>query len=501
MKTLLEQVKDNNALEITSQLEGMLKQKTLEAIQETRKQVAADTFGMDFSTDDAKLQEALETFGIDETVLFEAMSKQHYVGLADHIKASGVPFSHEHLKVLSGFMKKDNPKFDADRWHKYVSGEAGPNGGKKKVHEAAAATAVPSDKEVADHDKRAAAARAKAAPHQAAFNKQWHAADEEGRKHLKKIAFHHDFDIPWNDKKQSHGHSALHNLAKQMGVKSESVTEQQVAVFEQNRQLMVAAGLTEEEVNEGLMSFAKNLFKRKKEPSLADHLHSINQDQQKKNNAAALAKKKVADTSRLHGKADALLAKKGLNPNKPKVNALHAKADSLLAKRKPAMAGMREEADVKKKYPVSEEYLTEVSQAIPWPSQSKDLKNYTRKKGETGAYSHPDGHKVEFHGNNEWTHTSKNGSVKKGKGMGDLHVHVMKTHGDFDNKVKEHEKKGWQHCSTHMGKLSYAHHKKHQGDHEDNAVDYKAAHRAAMNIQGKERKDARARYDAAHKEE
>lgn len=144
---------------------------------------------------------------------------------------------------------------------------------------------------------------------------------------------------------------------------------------------------------------------------------------------------------------------------------------------------------------VNEEFLTEISQAIPWPSRSKHLANYTKKKGEEGAYTHPEGHKVEFHhdaaGNKtgEWTHTSKEGKVKKGQGMGNLHVHVMKTHGDFDNKVKQHldnyhnpQRQGdpFMHLSHAMGALSYKHHQKHEGDPEENAVNYKAMHSALM---------------------
>ena len=61
MKTLLEQVKDNSALQVTSTIESILKQKTLEAIEETRKQVAADSFGIDFeSTTDKEVNEAID---------------------------------------------------------------------------------------------------------------------------------------------------------------------------------------------------------------------------------------------------------------------------------------------------------------------------------------------------------------------------------------------------------------------------------------------------------
>ena len=71
---------------------------------------------------------------------------------------------------------------------------------------------------------------------------------------------------------------------------------------------------------------------------------------------------------------------------------------------------------------VTEEYLTEISQAIPWPTRSKHISKYTKPKGDTGStYTHPEGHKVEFHkdaeGNAGWTHTTKEGKSKSGKGM------------------------------------------------------------------------------------
>jgi hypothetical protein len=143
---------------------------------------------------------------------------------------------------------------------------------------------------------------------------------------------------------------------------------------------------------------------------------------------------------------------------------------------------------------VNEEYLTEISQAIPWPARSKHLGSYTRKKGEEGAYNHPEGHKLELHKdaegkpNGEWTHTTKDGKVKKGTGIGNLHVHLMKTHGNFDERVKHHmQNTGVNSLSHAMGALSYKHHKKHEGDPEDNAVEYKAMHKADMNLSKRDR--------------
>jgi hypothetical protein len=55
---LMEQLRENSALAITSTIESMLRNKTVEAIDETRKQVAAETFGMSFDvTPEMKVQE------------------------------------------------------------------------------------------------------------------------------------------------------------------------------------------------------------------------------------------------------------------------------------------------------------------------------------------------------------------------------------------------------------------------------------------------------------
>ena len=64
--------KHNKAFETTSRIEDLLKRKTLEAIEETRKQVAADTFNMSFeSTVDPELQEVIEAAYDDKEQLDE----------------------------------------------------------------------------------------------------------------------------------------------------------------------------------------------------------------------------------------------------------------------------------------------------------------------------------------------------------------------------------------------------------------------------------------------
>ena len=63
----------------------------------------------------------------------------------------------------------------------------------------------------------------------------------------------------------------------------------------------------------------------------------------------------------------------------------------------------------------------------------------------------------------------------------------MKTHGNFDDRVKKHlatlHAGGFgaqSHMDHAMGALSYKHHKKGEGDPEENALEYKAMHSAMM---------------------
>ena len=385
MKTLLEQLKENGALEVTSTIQSILKQKTKEAIEEARKQVAADTFGVSFESETkVTVKEAMQTLGVSQTMLQEAMSKQHYVGLADHIKSSGVPFSHEHLKVLSGFMKKDNPKFDADRWHKYVSGQVGPSGGKLKEaqqqHHAVSKPAARTPEEI---------------------------------KAQKKKDWQNDVRMPWPKGTQSKSKSPIHDFAE-----TEKLTPEQIKA------------------------------------------------------------KKKADW-----KNDVRMPWPNDKQSKSK-SPIHDFAE-----------------DVKKK-------LVDMTEAVAYPAKSKHLKDYkpTSDSEHEMHLEHPDGHKLVWHKkDNTFTHTSKDGKTKKGK-MVDLHPHLMKTHHNFDEKVKQHMRDhmhdngmGLLHK---MGKIDYAHKTHPEGrDHEEDAVNYKAMHKAAMHFQNSDRKAARAVYDAAHKGE
>lgn len=677
-KTLFEEVQEGNALEVTTTIESLLMKKTLEAIEETRKQVAADTFGMEFEqSEESRLNEEIDTAYEGLYQLTEKSEADHVMAkdLADKAlyhhdqyhkgnrderhggwamhdlntwaknyqrkKEKGTYNPEKAVKGLTHAVKNSEAAYFGGSHHQTWKNSPAKGHVSGATRTAAARHLLPHvEKLMPNHAKKKAVkeeAIAEGTPrknHNMNYRLMQH-----GFKYKGANGRFHEFE---NDE----GHTIRHQYPTVLGNHSfEHKDPSGKTVWKspqtgdtdihQHLEKHFPKKLSEAEIEEGLFDF----FKRKKEPSLADHLHSINKDlQTKKNN--------VAHAQRLHGKADSLLAKKGLNPNNVKATVLHGKADALLAKRKlkPIMAseaekehhavpppahkplakkpeltaaslwkglggkrkagkqpvtakdlmGMREaeydpkdvakpeevashdkmvsrvrakaatkqaefnahwkaaheagdeekkkqlkkhafahDLDIpwmsdpksKSRSPVhdfahaheavchncdnysdectclKEEYLTEISQAIPWPACSKHLKDYTKKKGEEGPFKHPEGHSIEISKDKgEITHTDNKGNKKTFKKLGDLHVHLMKLHGKFDDKVKEHEKQGWSHCSTHMGKLSYKHHKKGEGDPEENAVDYKAAHRAAMNIQGRERKATRAVYDAAHKE-
>jgi hypothetical protein len=187
MKTLIEFIKEQNASGVVASVTKTLEKKVIAALKEERKAVAAKTYGNIEEADESLTKQHfigladhiknsgvkfddshLDTIGKflgahnpryqhdfwkgyvkggngahpkrksprkigEETELTEAMSKKHFVALADHIKNhEGTPFSDDHLKVLSSYLAKQNPQFKSDRWHGYVKGSNGPSGGKKK---------------------------------------------------------------------------------------------------------------------------------------------------------------------------------------------------------------------------------------------------------------------------------------------------------------------------------------------------------------------------------
>ena len=70
------------------------------------------------------------------------MSKRHFIALADairnHNSAASHPlgggrftaFTDDQLRALSYFCHKMNSSFNTERWHDYIAGKCGPNGGK-----------------------------------------------------------------------------------------------------------------------------------------------------------------------------------------------------------------------------------------------------------------------------------------------------------------------------------------------------------------------------------
>ena len=73
------------------------------------------------------------------------MTKQHFISLADSIRAynshafpagtniaSPLKFTPTQINALADFCAAQNPAFNRERWLAYVAGDCGPNGGKVK---------------------------------------------------------------------------------------------------------------------------------------------------------------------------------------------------------------------------------------------------------------------------------------------------------------------------------------------------------------------------------
>jgi hypothetical protein len=72
------------------------------------------------------------------------MSKRHFIALADAIRnhnsaadhplASGrfTAFTPDQISCIAYFCHKQNPAFNTERWHDYIEGKCGKNGGKIK---------------------------------------------------------------------------------------------------------------------------------------------------------------------------------------------------------------------------------------------------------------------------------------------------------------------------------------------------------------------------------
>ena len=65
----------------------------------------------------------------------DAMSKQDFVALADHIREHNASnpdkFTPEHIDRLATFCQGQNPNFNTERWTGYITGSNGPSGGRR----------------------------------------------------------------------------------------------------------------------------------------------------------------------------------------------------------------------------------------------------------------------------------------------------------------------------------------------------------------------------------
>ena len=573
-KNLLEQMNENGALAVTSTIEDMLKQKTRAAIEEARKQVAAETFGVSFEpieegrqvrptyssdaiaatnkawkatdkarnsqseddhraaakahkraaithvpgskakehheqaeihnwlagfskkhgsewtkkqpqgmTEDSKLQEEIEAAYEGKGQLDEAKEPDHAMAkdLADkalynhnqfhagnHDEHHGGWAMHDLHTWAKNYAKKhDKGTYDKEKavkglTHAVKNSEPSyfgrghmdrkaPNGKisgatrtqaarhllphveklmaqhtKKKINEAEPehhAKAKP-----AGQEKERPMVTRKPHPQQAAFNKEYkaaHDAKDMGKiKQLHKMAWTHDFDLPWRQTGSS-SKSPIHSFAEE----ELTFTE---AELEEGRKL-------EEGIMGSMFNKVKSAFKKQKPMSFADHMHQINHELQTKKNNSAHA-------SRLSGKADQLLAKKGLNPNKPKATALHAKADSLLAKKglRPAMAEqtiLESASDYKELHKAA---LAAGYSHVPSPanaskaSKGPDYHHYTHPNGHTmsvsvsrgvhGLYGKPKGKFMFLHAEKDMD--AKGGSPQSGETVHDFN----RIHGKAEGK-------------------------------------------------------------------
>ena len=59
------------------------------------------------------------------------MTKQHFIALADSIRSNGT-FTPGQIEALANFCAAQNPAYNRERWLAYVTGDCGPNGGKRQ---------------------------------------------------------------------------------------------------------------------------------------------------------------------------------------------------------------------------------------------------------------------------------------------------------------------------------------------------------------------------------
>lgn len=73
----------------------------------------------------------------------KAMTKKHFIALADAIRAHNSAATHplgsgrfteftpDQISALANFCHRHNPAFNTEHWHDYIAGRCGLNGGKK----------------------------------------------------------------------------------------------------------------------------------------------------------------------------------------------------------------------------------------------------------------------------------------------------------------------------------------------------------------------------------
>ena len=59
------------------------------------------------------------------------MTKQHLIALADSLRSNGT-FTPGQIETLADFCAAQNPAYNRERWLAYVTGDCGPNGGKRQ---------------------------------------------------------------------------------------------------------------------------------------------------------------------------------------------------------------------------------------------------------------------------------------------------------------------------------------------------------------------------------
>lgn len=130
-----------------------------------------------------------------------------------------------------------------------------------------------------------------------------------------------------------------------------------------------------------------------------------------------------------------------------------------------------------------------ITEAVPWPLHSDHLKGY-KKDATTGSFVHPEGHRIEIDKDKGEIHHYTKGSdtPKTFKHAADLHVHLMKLHNNFDNKVKQHVEThkndpgfGAMKLMHQMGHYDYLH-KQGRGNPEENAIEYKTRKAAVRKL-------------------